>query len=122
MMINSISGSVLRRSLQDLNSMRLKPLPNRLLFLGPTAFLNRRPFGSLAGPGIGARPLTSNRKRLPVSEAAIRSQIHQTLYIHGHLRAKFPLHLAFTVNDFPDIIDLGLGEIIRFGIGIDIQL
>ena len=102
--------------------MCLKALVYGLLLLGRSAFLDRRAFGPLAGPSVGARPLTSNRKRLPVSEAAIGSQIHQTLYVHGHLRAELAFHLAFTVNDFPDVIDFGFGEIIRLGIGIDIEL
>jgi hypothetical protein len=47
--------------------------------------------GALAGSRIGVRTLPPHGQRSPMAKPTVRSQVHQTLNIHGN----FPTQIAF---------------------------
>ncbi len=73
---------------------------------------------SLAGPCVGAGPLTSDGQRSSMPKPAIASQFHESFYVHGDFSAKFTLHLALSVNNLSDISNLILSKVICLGIKV----
>jgi hypothetical protein len=56
-----------------------------------------------------------------VSKAPITTEIHQALDIHGDLGSEFAFHLVFTVDNLPDVVNLGFRQIVGSGIPINFQ-
>jgi hypothetical protein len=91
------------------------------LFGSPFLF-DGGPFRSFACAGIRAGSLPAHRQRPPVPEPAVTPQIHESLDVHGNFGTAFAFDLVIAIDHFADGIDLGLGQIIRFSVRINIKL
>src|SRR6185369_631822 len=73
---------------------------------------------TLAGACVGARALAPDRQAAPMAHAAIRAQVHEALDVHGHLATQVTLD-GKLLDQRADRVDLGLGEILHLGLGVD---
>src|SRR5262249_17874554 len=65
---------------------------------------------TLAGAGIGARPLTAHRQRAAMTGAAVAADFHQPLDVHRHVLAEGALDAALLLDDAADLPHAVLGE------------
>jgi hypothetical protein len=68
------------------------------------------------------RPLASCRETLSVTKTAIRSNVHQSLDVHGNFAAQISLDPMFPINYVPNAHHFSFLELIDTGIEIDIGL
>src|SRR5262245_27207401 len=57
------------------------------------------------------RPLTANRQTTTVPDAAIRTDVHQTLDVHCHFGAQRTFDLIVALDHTADLVDVRVGEI-----------
>lgn len=58
------------------------------------------------GPGIGVGPLTPNRQATAMPKPTVRSDVHETLDVHGHFGPKGSLYFEAPLDLFPKEVDL----------------
>jgi hypothetical protein len=80
-----------------------------------------RPPGATSGSRIRARPLPSSRHPAPMTQAAITSDIHQSLDIHGDLSSQVALYTHLFIDDFANPVDFVIRQIANPGVRIDIR-
>src|SRR5437762_2608868 len=66
---------------------------------------------SLAGSGVGVRPLAVHRQRTPMAQALVARDLDLALDVLGHVAAEVTLDLEVPVDVLADPYDLLLGEI-----------
>ena len=71
---------------------------------------------ALAGAGVVLGALTTNRETVAVTDAAIATDVHQSLDVHLHLAAQVTFHFVFVTDDFTNGCCLGIGPILHAGI------
>ena len=69
---------------------------------------------TLAGPGIGARALSTDWKPFPMPKAAVRANIHQPLDCKLHLAACRALYFVIVCDNLTDVRHFVLGQIATF--------
>jgi hypothetical protein len=57
-----------------------------------------------------------------VAKSTVATKVHEAFDIHGDFGPQFALDLMLVVDHPPDIVDLTVGEVIRFGARIDFEL
>src|ERR1700744_3092086 len=77
---------------------------------------------AFAGAGVGVSTLTADRQALTVTQAAIATQVHQTLDVHRHIAAQIALNQIVAVDDFADLDGFGFRQIANATGRIDAQL
>src|SRR6185503_12143968 len=85
------SGADVRHSLRFHNSLRL--FPGRHTLFGYLLLARDRAARPLLGARIGVGALTPHRQAAAVPDAAIRSDVHQSLDVHRHFGAQRALDL-----------------------------
>ena len=67
--------------------------------------------GTLAGAGVGARALTTQRQTAAVAETAVATDVHQALDVHRVSRRKvtFDGELA---RSLADLLQIGVGQVL----------
>ena len=71
------------------------------------------------GPCIGVGSLTPDRKPSAVPKTTIRSDVHETLHVHGHLGPKGTLHLEGSFDLAPEEVDFLVAKVLSPSVGID---
>src|SRR5687768_17069237 len=66
---------------------------------------------ALAGACIGVGALTADREATAVTEAAVRTEVHQALDVHGDFLAEVTLDLVLRVDDVTDLGDFRLRDV-----------
>jgi hypothetical protein len=69
--------------------------------------------------GIGARALATQREATAMPQAAIRSDIHQSLDVHRHFAPEIALDAVFLVNDLAQAIDFIVSQVADACIRVD---
>ncbi len=54
-----------------------------------------------------------------MTQASIRTDLHEPLDIHGNRLAQIPFHHSISLNDVPDSHRLIFGQILYFGVNTD---
>ncbi len=57
-----------------------------------------------------------------MAKSPVGADIHQPLDVGGHISSEVSLHLIFLVNDIPDANHLCFGELVHFGVFVDVRL
>ena len=50
-----------------------------------------------------------------MTQSPVTAHIHQALYVHRHLSSHISFYMAGFIDDLPDLRDLFLAQLIRFG-------
>src|SRR5580700_2654201 len=74
---------------------------------------------SLAGPGVGMRPLAAHRQAAAVPQAAVGTHLDVTLDVHRDFLAKVAFHGAFLFQNLADLVDFVFGQVPDLLIEID---
>jgi DNA polymerase I-like protein with 3'-5' exonuclease and polymerase domains len=90
--------------------------PGVVLFLLPET---NRPLGTTTRPGVCASPLTANWHASSVPEAAIASDVHQSLDVHGDFTPQITLNPQLLVDDVTQPLDFIFSEIPNSGIRVN---
>jgi hypothetical protein len=56
-----------------------------------------------------------------VTETAVATEVHEALDIHGDFGPQFTFNLMLVIDHPADIVDLTIGEVVRFSARIDIE-
>src|SRR5438094_10100278 len=80
-----------------------------------------RLLGSLAGAGVGVRPLTRDGEAPAVTDPLIRGDLDLPLDVLGHVAAEVPLDLVGPVDPLADPNDLFLGQIADLPAAVQVQ-
>src|SRR5262249_43493633 len=67
---------------------------------------------ALAGARVGVGALAADREALAVTEAAVATEIHQALDVHGRLAAQVAFDLVVRLDELADLARLVLGEVL----------
>jgi len=94
----------------------------RLLFSSSALFLDGLALGSLAGSCICFCALAADRQASTVTQTAIATQVHQPLDVHGYFRTQLTLDLVLAVDDFADVVDFSIRQLVRERVRADIQV
>jgi hypothetical protein len=79
------------------------------------------PLGPFAGTRIGVSPLASRGQAATMSKPAVTSDIHESLDVHGKLFPQIPLDPPLGIDDFRNVGDLFLGEVLYADLGSDFR-
>ena len=66
---------------------------------------------AFAGAGVCVRSLTAHRQASPVSQAAVTTDVHQSLDVHLDLLAKISFDPTLLVNDISNSIDFFFSQL-----------
>jgi hypothetical protein len=88
--------------------------------IGPVNALRARRFSGLSHgpppfpcPGIGLRPLPSDRKTLTMAQASIRSDIDEPFNVHRYFFPKITFDFVIPIDRFAQLHDLIFTEILH---------
>src|SRR6185312_7330362 len=68
---------------------------------------------AFAGARVGMRPLAAHRQVAAVTVTAVGPDFDQSLDVHGGVFAQVAFHLAFSLNDMADAVDLILVQVLH---------
>src|SRR5579883_1245656 len=74
---------------------------------------------TLAGTGVGVRPLAAHGERAAVAQTAIRPHFDVALDVERDLLAEIAFHGAFLFEDLADAVDLVFCQVANFLIEVD---
>ena len=77
---------------------------------------------ALAGAGIVLGALTAHGETIAVTDAAIATDVHQSLDVHLDLATQVTLYLIFVTDDLTNSCCLGIGPILNAGVLVDTSL
>jgi hypothetical protein len=80
-----------------------------------------RPLRTTACARVGPRALSAQRQTAAVTDATIRTDIHQTLDIHRDLAAKVTLNANLFVNQITQSVGLVVRQIANTGVRADLR-
>src|SRR6267378_5113225 len=66
---------------------------------------------TLAGTGVGVRPLSAHRQIPAVADSAIGLDLNQPPDVHLNLLAEIALHAAFLLDGLAKMVDFILGQV-----------
>src|SRR5688572_12197467 len=76
---------------------------------------------SLAGSSIGVGSLATGRQRFPMPRPPVRTDLHESLNVHGDFFPQIALDRRAFFNHLPEPGDFVLGQILHFGIEADVS-
>src|SRR5690348_2895226 len=93
-----------------------------LVLLGDLLLAGDRATRTLLRASVGVRPLTTNGQTAPMTDAAIRSDVHQSLDVHRDFGAERAFDLVLTLDDAANLVHVGIREIANAQRRIDARL
>ena len=90
--------------------------------LGATGSIGRQTLQVARELGLGVAALTANRQAAAMAQAAVASNLNQTLDIQADLTAQVTLDVVVALDDFTQLSSLFFGQVLNAGIRIDTGL
>src|ERR1700743_3834159 len=78
--------------------------------------------GTFARARVGVGTLAADRKATTVAQAAIAAEVPEALGVHLDVAAQIALDETVAVDDFADLDDLGVGQVMDATVRLDADL